>query len=170
GEQADVAVEALDAVVGDVAGAAMDLHGAVGDPAHHLGGVELAAAGLHGDELAGVAAAGGIQHHGAGGVGLGLAVGEHGLHELEVRDRAAELLALHGIGEAVADQPLGHADADGGDAEPAAVEHLHGGLEALPLLAADQLTGGHAAVLKDDVAGVAAALAHLAVGLAKREA
>src|SRR5262249_15585867 len=136
----------------------------------HLRGVELAAAGLHRDQLAVVAAARGIQHHGAGGIRLGLAVGEHGLHELEIGDRAAELLALHRVGDAVADETLGHANADGGDAEAAAVEHLHGGLEALALLAADQLAGGDAAVLEDDVAGVVAALSHLAVDLAEPEA
>src|SRR4029450_3260872 len=145
----------------------MDLHGAVGNAPDHLRGVELAAAGLHRDHLARVAAAGGVQHHGAGGIGLGLAVGQHGLDELEVGDRATELLALHRVGEAVADQALGHADADGGDAEAAAVEDLHGGLETLAFLAADELAGGHAAVLEDDVAGVAAALAHLAVDLAE---
>ena len=74
----------------------MDLHGAVGDPAHHLRGVELAAAGFESDELAVVAASRGVQHHAARGIGLCLAVGEHGLDKLEVGDRAAELFALHG--------------------------------------------------------------------------
>jgi hypothetical protein len=39
-------------------------------------------------------AAGGVHHHALGGVDLGLAVGQHGLHQLEVGDRLAELLAL----------------------------------------------------------------------------
>src|SRR5262249_17849192 len=143
---------------------------AVGDAADHLRGVELTAAGLHRDDLAVIATAGGIQHHGARGVRLGLAVGQHGLHELEVGDRAAELLALHCVGEAVGDQALGYTDADGGDAEPPAVEHLHGGLEALTLPAADQLAGGDATVLEDDVAGVAAALPHLVVDFAEFQA
>ena len=73
----------------------------------------------------------GVQHHAARGVGLGLAVGQHGLDELELGDGLAELLALDGVARLSRDQPLGHADADGGDVEAAAVQHLHGGLEAL---------------------------------------
>ena len=60
------------------------------------------------------------------------------LDQLELGDRLAELLALHGIGDAVGDQPLGDADADRGDMQPAAVEHLHRDLEALALDAAEQ--------------------------------
>ena len=43
-EDAHVAVEALDAVVGDIAGAAEDLHRPVGDAADHLGGEVFGAA------------------------------------------------------------------------------------------------------------------------------
>src|SRR5262245_48434385 len=51
-EQADIPVEALDGIVGDIAGAAMDLDRAIGNTADHLAGEELAAGGKRGDGLA----------------------------------------------------------------------------------------------------------------------
>src|SRR5262249_45385162 len=149
-EQADVAIESLDAVVGDIAGAAMDLHRAVGDAADHLAGIELAAGGERRDLLAVVGAGSGIEDHAARGIGLGTAVGEHGLNKLEFADRLAELTALPGIAQAVGDQSLCRTDADGGDMQAAAVEHLHGGLETAALDAADQRLARHAAVGEDD--------------------
>src|SRR5258707_4673465 len=62
-EQPDVAVEALDAEIGDVARAAMDLYRAVGDPAHHLAGEILAAGGFGRDALAGILAPRRVEHH-----------------------------------------------------------------------------------------------------------
>ena len=84
----------------------------------------------HGDPLAVVTSPGGVEHHAAGGVGLGAAVGEHRLDQLMLGDGPAELHAAHGELERVGDEPLGDADAHGGDVEPAAIEHLHGRLEA----------------------------------------
>jgi hypothetical protein len=75
---------------------------------------------------------------------LGLRIREHRLDQLEIADPAAELLALAGIGDAFADQPLGHADADGRDVQPPAIEHLHGHLEALAFRAEPQLLGTRA--------------------------
>src|SRR5690242_2591052 len=99
-EQADIPVEALDGIVGDIAGAAMDLDRAVGDAADHLAGEELAAGGQCGDGLALLAPARGVQNHAARGIGLGPAVGEHGLDQLELGDGLAELTPLHGIAQA----------------------------------------------------------------------
>src|SRR5260370_21315269 len=55
-EHPAVAGEALAAEIGDVARAAMDLHRAVGDPAHHLAGEILAAGGFGRDALPGILA------------------------------------------------------------------------------------------------------------------
>src|SRR5258708_2683375 len=110
-EQPDVAVEALDAEIGDVARAAMDLHRAVGDPAHHLAGEILAAGGLGRDALAGILPPCRVEHHRARGIGLGAAVGEHRLDQLELADGLAELHPFLGVADHVADEPLGDADA-----------------------------------------------------------
>ena len=75
----------------------------------------------------------GLHGHAARPRGLGLGIGEHRLNELELGDRLAELLALGRVVERVGDQPLGDPDADGADVEPAPVQHLHRGLEALAL-------------------------------------
>ena len=83
-----------------------------------------------------------------------------------VRQRRAELLALHGEAQRVLDQTLGHAHAHRGDMQTAPVQHLHGGLETLAFLTADNVLGGHPAVLEGDVANVGAFLAHLHVRLA----
>ena len=98
-----------------------------------------------------------------------MAIGDHRLDQLEVGDRLAELLALGGIGDAVGDQPLGDADADRGDVQPAAVEHLHGDLEALAFLA-EPVRGRHRHVVEIDVADMGALLAHLLFGLADADA
>ena len=87
------------------------------------------------------------------------------LDQLEIADRLAELLALARIRHAFADQPLGDADADGGDVQPSAIEHLHGDLEALALLAQTQARW-HARIVEDHVADMGALLAHLLFGLA----
>ena len=79
-------------VVGDVAGAAEHLHAAVGDAAAHLGREVLAHRRLQRHVLALVALARGVQHQRPRRVDLGLAVGDHGLHQLEARERLAELL------------------------------------------------------------------------------
>src|SRR5262249_35601036 len=128
-EDAHGAVEALDAVVGDIAGAAEHLHRLVGDPADQPGGEVFRTCRFHRDVLAGVALPRGIEHDALCGVGLGLAVGQHALDELELGDLLAELLAPAGIVHALVDQAFGDADADAGNVEPAAVEHLHRDLE-----------------------------------------
>jgi hypothetical protein len=163
-EQAHVAVEALDRVVRDVAGAAVDLHRAVGDPADHLGGEVLAHRRLLRDARPLIAPARGRERQRLGGRALGLAVGEHRLDQLELGDRLAELAAPLGIGQAVPDQAARDADADPRHVQPPAVEHLHRGLEALALDAADQRIARHHDVLEDHVADVRPLLPHLALG------
>src|SRR3546814_8810503 len=82
----------------------MDLHGAVGDAARHLRGEQLAAGGVNRNDRAAIEPPCRLQHHAARGIGLGTAVGEHRLNELEFADRPAELLALRGVAGAVLDQ------------------------------------------------------------------
>src|SRR5581483_105137 len=124
-EDAPVAVEALDAVVGDVARAAENLHRLVGHAADHLAREVFGAGRFHGDVLARVALLRRVEHHAARRIGFGLAVRQHALDELEFRDLLAELLALAGVIHAFLDQPLRDADADARDVQAATVEHLH---------------------------------------------
>src|ERR1700679_1901547 len=168
-ENSDVAVEAFDAVIRDIACPAEDLHRAVGDAPYRFGGEIFGAGRFHGDALARVALFRGIEHHAAGGIGFRLAIGEHALDQLEIADALAELLALARIGDAFADQPLGDADADAGDMQPPAVEHLHRHLEAFAFRAEPQACR-HARILEDHVADVGALLAHLPFRLADRHA
>src|SRR5260221_4239092 len=137
-EQPCVAVEMLDRVIRHVAGAAEDLYRAVGDAADHLAGEVLEARRLHADIGAAIALPRRVEHHAACRIGLGAAVGEHRLDELELADPLAELLALARVGHRLGDQPFGEARADGGDMEATPIEHLHPRLEADSLLAADQ--------------------------------
>src|SRR3954453_16869553 len=61
-EQPDVAVEPLDPVIGDIAGAAEYLHRAVGDPADNLAGEIFGRGRLERDRLALVLEHGCLQH------------------------------------------------------------------------------------------------------------
>src|SRR5258706_3481889 len=108
-EQPGVTVEMLDRVIRHVAGAAEDLYRAIGDAADHLAGEMLAARRLDADIGAAVALLRRVEHHAARSIGLGAAVGEHRLDELELADRFAELLALARVGHRLGDQPFGEA-------------------------------------------------------------
>lgn len=98
---------------------------------------------------------------------IGPAVRQHGLDQLELGDGLAELLALHGVGQTVGDQPFRHADAEGGNVQPAAIQNLHRRPETLAFPAAENGGSRDAAVFEDHVAGVRAGLPHLLVRLAK---
>src|SRR3546814_2706585 len=95
-EQPDIAVEALDGVILNIARAAMHLHGAVGDAADHLGGEILAAGGLHRDILAGAVAPRRVADHAARRVCFRAAVGQHRSEE-----HTSELQSLMRISYAV---------------------------------------------------------------------
>src|SRR6185437_13401378 len=99
-KDANVAVESLDAVVGDIPGTAENLHGLVGDAPNHLRRKILGAGGFHRDALSRIALSRGIEHHAFRGVGFGLAVGQDALDQLEFGDLLAELLAFSRIGHA----------------------------------------------------------------------
>ncbi len=52
--------------------------------------------------------AGAVAHHRHAGIQLGLAIGQHGLDQLKVCDRLAELLAFLGVGHGIRDEPMRH--------------------------------------------------------------
>ena len=97
-QEARIAEQLLDGVFLDVAVAAVDLQHAVGDAAERLGGEVLAAGRLLGDAPSVDIIARDALDHCARRQRLGLAVGEHALDQLELRDRPAELLALGRVG------------------------------------------------------------------------
>ena len=169
-QQAHVAVEPLDLVLGHVAGAAVDLHRPVRDAAERLAGEVFGGGDVGGDPLAGVEARRHVLDHHPGGVGVGAAVGQHALDQLELADGLAELLALDRVADAFLHQALAHAAGQRGQVDAAAVEHLHGGLEAPSGDAADDAGGRRLHVVEDDVAGHGALLAHLLVELAEADA
>ena len=101
-----------------VAGAAMNLHCAVGDAADHFRAEHLAARSFKGDVLASRMTAGGVQHHCLGRVTFGLAVSEHRLQQLQFANRTPELFNRR----ATSDQPAGGANAQRGYMNPACQE------------------------------------------------
>lgn len=80
-----------------------------------------------------------------------------------------ELLALPGICDALPEDATRHAARQRRDVEATTIQHLHGRLEAFAGPSPDDVGGGHADVVEDDVAGLRAALPHLAIGLAERQ-
>ena len=96
-------------------------------------------------------------------------VGQLELSVLELAQALAELDTLLRVLDSLVDSALAQAQGLRGDADPAAVQGLHGDLEALALFA-QQILLGNDAVLKDQVAGGGAADAHLLLVLAGGEA
>ena len=125
-EQAGVAVEALDGDAAHVAGAAVNLHGAVGDPADGLAGEVLRAGRPHPGVGPGVKVCRGRQDQGTGGVHVGLRVRDQPLDQLELRDRVTGLRTGHGVGDGLLKQSLCHPRAERGDVQPAVRQAAHG--------------------------------------------
>jgi hypothetical protein len=132
--------------------AAEDLHRPVGDPAGHLGGVQLghrALGVLDLDVQVGVDAVRGLVGHQPGRPQLGHRVGQHELDRLVVEDRPAVGLAPAGEGGRLLDQPLGRPQGPGRDHQPFVAEPLVGEAHAVAL-GADQLALGDADVFEGD--------------------
>ena len=144
----------------------MNLHGTIGHPPYHFRAEQLAAGGVQADPFSPVLATGGFQYHGAAGESFCPGVSQHGLNQLVLDDGLAELFALGRKIHRVLDEPVGNAHADGGNMQPAPVQHFHGGFEPLPFLSADNVLCGDPAIFKNDVASVGAFLAHFHVRLA----
>src|SRR4051812_1857269 len=166
---AHVAERALDGMVVDVAGAAVDLDRRVGAPLRGLGRVELRDRRLGGVRLAGVLQPARAPGEQARRVGLDLHLGEHALHELEGGDRAVELLALGGVTHRFVEHVLTDAGRPGGHAEAPGVQRAHRHLEPVADLAED-LVVAREDVIEPDGRGVRAMQPHLPVDLGGLEA
>src|ERR1700730_11021851 len=118
----DVAVDALDREIGDIAVAAMDLDRVRGDALGHLGGEELGHRGLFDAGLTGIAPCRGVENEAARRGDLRRHIGEAEGHRLLLDDRLAEGLALAGVGEGRLVGRTRHADGLRGDADAAALE------------------------------------------------
>ena len=90
----------------------------------------------------------------------GVHISQLELSVLELAQAAAELDALLGVLDSLVDSALAQAQSLRSDTDTAAVQGLHSDLEALAFLA-QQVLLGHDAILKDQVAGGAAADTHL---------
>src|SRR5262245_2848993 len=170
---AQLAEEALGDVLAHVAAAPEDLHGAVGDAARHLRGVELRHRGLrvHAPE---VLLAAGLVHRARGRVGdearrpeLRQRVGEHLLDQLVLPDRLAELDAALRELAGLRDEAPGRAEAARRDHRALVQEPLLGDREPLSDAAEAVLVGaahppeGQLRAAVDQVVGVAGMLEHL---------
>src|SRR5688500_19108831 len=91
--------------------------------------------------VAGLLEARGAPDERAGGLDLGLHVGQLVLDRLEAGDRAAERVALLGVGGRELERGLGDADRLGGDADAPAVERPQRDAHAVAGLA-EALGGG----------------------------
>ena len=164
-----VAVELLDGVVLDEAGAAVDLDGQAGDALGYLRGEVFAHGGLLEEVELRVLEPGGVVDEEAGGFDVGGHLGELELHGLELDDGLAELLAFFGPLCGVAPCALGEAEHLGADADAAFVEGLDGDLVAFAGFAED-LRGRDDAVAEDELAGAGGADAELVFFFAESEA
>ena len=99
----------------------------------------------------------------------GVHLGQLELGVLELGDTLAELDALLGVLDGLLHGALAQTQSLRGDTDTAAVQRLHGDLEALALLAQHTVLGDDA-VLENQVAGGAAADTHLLLMLALSEA
>ena len=148
-----VAVHPPDAVVRRDAVGAVDLHGVGGAAQRDVARVHL----RHARQLAGPLAAlerlaRSRRTSSRAVCGTDRHVGDLRLHDLELRDRLAERVALARVGDRVVEARLGDADRTRGDAEATALDGGHRDLEAVALLA-EQRVGPDADLVEDDLAG-----------------
>ena len=132
----------LDAVIREIAVAAVQLQALIGHLRARLGDEFLG----HGAELGGIRRAlvelpRRLAQEGAGGLKLDLHVGKAELQRLELVDALAEGAALGHVAQRGVERRLRRPERAGRDVEPAAVEPGHGVAEALALLA-QQVGGG----------------------------
>ncbi len=113
--------------------------------------------------------AGGGIHQILCGLRAAMHVGQLELGVLELAQPSAELNALLRVLHGLINGAFGQTQSLRGDADTAAVQRLHGNLEALTLFA-QQVLLRHDAVFKNQIAGGAAANAHLLLVLTHGEA
>ena len=104
-----------------------------------------------------------------GSLSAGVHVGQLELGILELAQAATKLDTLLGVLDSLVDGAFGKTESLGGDTDTAAVEGLHGDLEAFAFLT-EQVLLGDDAVFEDEVAGRAAADTHLLLVLTGGEA
>src|SRR3954463_2813659 len=161
---AGVAQVALDRVVVDVAGAAVDLNRQVRALDRRLGRVELRYRRLGRVRLLFVLQQAGAEDQHPAGVAAEDHFGDHLLDQLEAGQRHPELLAVLGVLDRALDAAFADADAAGGDAVAAVFECAHRDLEAVADLAQHRLLAD-LDLVKRDFRGVGGAQAELAVDL-----
>src|SRR5262249_15200532 len=88
-------------------------------------------------------------------------VGERELHGLMPADGLAECRALLSVANCALESRLSNADGAGCDVDSTDLERAHHLLEALTLLAADQITRRHFQRVEQDLAGVEPLVAEL---------
>ena len=154
--------DAFDVVVGEVAIAAVDLQGVVGDLEGGVGD-EAFGHGAPAGRVRGLAveSAGGFVEHDAGGLKFGFHVGQLELDALEIGDGLAELLAVLRVSDGLVERELGAAEGAGGDVEAPAIEAGHREAEAVAFLT-DPVSCGHAHFVEDDLRRRLTFPAHLA--------
>ena len=153
---ARVAPDALQRQVVHQPHAAVDLDRLVGDEGQHLGGLQLGHRHVLVGDRALVVFPGGLHDQQVGGLQLGRHVGELERDALELADLLAELLALRGIFDGVAERAFGAAEAGRRDLQPRRAEPGVGDLETLVHLA-QHLAGRQPAIVEfEDRIGVAA--------------
>src|SRR5580704_1780772 len=157
---ANVAVDALDREIGDIAVAAMDLDRVGGDAFGHLRGEELGHRRLFDARFASVAPRRGVEHQAVRRSDLGRHVGEAEGHRLLLDDRLAEGRALAGIGEGGLISGARHPDRLRSDPDAAAFQVGERNLVAFAFRAQHQI-GGQLDLLEDELGGVGGALAEL---------
>ena len=156
-------------IVLHVAVAAQHLDRLGGDLHGHVGAGHLGHGGGGGVGLALLLVDGGPVEQQLSGVDLGLELGHLEGQVLLLAQGLAELLALHDVLPGDLKGALGNAQALGSHADAAAVQSLHGQLEALAGLG-DHVLGGNPDVLQDHVRDLGAADAHLVLQLTHGEA
>ena len=119
---AHVAVDALDREIADVAVAAVDLDGIRTHALGHFRGEQFRHRGFLEAGLAGVAQAGGVQHHLPRHFGLRGHVGKPEVHRLMFDDGLAEADALVRVFQCRLECRARHADRLGGDADAPAFQ------------------------------------------------
>src|SRR4051794_28260396 len=169
GGDARVAEVALDGVVVDVARSAVHLDREVRAAHGRLGGEQLGDGCLGGAGTARVLQPTGPPDERAGSLGVDGHVGDHLLHELEARDRPAELLALLRVVDRGVHAALTDPDAAGRDAVATGVERRHRDLEAVADVA-EQGVVAHLHVVELELGGVGGSEAELAVYRRRAEA
>ena len=160
---------ALHGILTGVAVAAEQLHGTTGHVGSGIGSEQLGHGGIHGVGLVVLLLHGSGVDQELSSLHPGVHLGQLELGVLELGDTLTELDTLLGVLDGLLHGALAQTQSLRGDTDTAAVQSLHGDLEALTLLAQHTVLGDDA-VLENQVTGGAATDTHLLLVLTLREA